>query len=154
MSDSVEAALARARACLGVPYAIGGMGPDKKWIVRGKPEIEDLEPREFDCSGFSRWVLGQAGAVIPHGCVAQMAFTSPVQKEQPLDLGFADLRGVDGLPDHVVISFDDKTVIEARGPQPGKDYGKVIFRPKSVWLAQKGWLGWRRAPSLYRGGAT
>ena len=149
-SQMIAAALSRARECFGVPYAIGGVNKDGVWVVRGKPEVLDLAPKEFDCSGFSRWTLGQAGVLIPHGCAAQWSYTTPVVgQEMPLDLGFADLRGGDKIPDHVVISFDGTTVIEARGPQPGKDYGKVIFRPKSVWLAQKGWLGWRRAPFLY-----
>lgn len=147
--EIIQRALEAAADQLGKPYAIGGE-VDGKWVVRGKPNISDPDPKEFDCSGLSRWVIGQCGIVIPHGCAAQIKFCKPIAGlPRPLDLGFADLRASDGVPDHVVIALADDNVIEARGKQVGKTYEQVILRPKKVWEAQNGWLGWYRVPGLY-----
>lgn len=147
----VKETAGKARAQLGKSYAIGG--PDDKggWIVRGKPLTSDQNPREFDCSGFSKWVLGQMGIDLPDGCALQIQVCrklSVMEAPQPLDLGFACLHGRDETPDHVVLRLDDQNVIEARGFQAGHDYNKVIIRPVSAWEAQAGWLGWHRAPGL------
>ena len=147
----VERVEALGRSLVGrTKYAIGG--PDGKggWIVRGKPAFNDPAPALADCSGWSRWLIGQgrsaAGRVeLPHGCLAQHAACLPVPGEPlPMDLGFADLRGGDDLPDHVVVLLSNAEVIESRGAP----HGGVILRPRAVWEKQKGWQGWRRVPGV------
>lgn len=144
---------------MGKPYAIGGKDRSGKWVVRGKPDIYNEDPEEFDCSGFSRWIIGQGmktdgrRILIPHGAQEQLAFCKPVTKNpRPLDLGFGDmdLDPKDPRPiDHVIIRLTDTMVIEARGPQKGRDYGKVITRPVSAWENWKGFMGWWRAEGIY-----
>jgi len=141
-----------AMAQIGKPYEIGGKGPDGVWIVKGKPTIYDKEPKSFDCSGFTRWVIAQGQAddqssvIIPHGCIDQLKYCRPVGAEpvRVLDLGFADLSGNDGAPDHVVIKISETEVIEARG----KPYNAVILRPIAAWEAQRGFLGFWRVPGI------
>lgn len=133
-----------------VTYAIGGNGPDGKWVVRGKPGLDET-PTEADCSGWSRWLIGQGQPriLLPHGCIAQLKFCTPVVgSPQILDLGFADLHGKDGQPDHVIIKITWDRVIECRG----EPYNKVFTRPISVWEAQRGMMGFWRVPGIYDGG--
>lgn len=140
---------------IGKPYAIGYEDKTtKKWMVKGKPSISNSEPADFDCSGLSRWACGQGMdenrrvIVLPHGCIEQLKFCEPLgnQRPRPFDLGFADLRGGDGAPDHVVIVIDNANVIEARG----NPIGKVITRPIAAWEAQKGFLGFWSVPGIYK----
>lgn len=134
-------------------YAIGGLDKNGLWLTKGKPSIEDPEPVDFDCSGLSRWIIGQGTQdngrtiIIPHGCINQIKFCKPMVfvKPRPLDLGFADLSKQDGKPDHVVIVLDSINVIEARG----NPYNKVILRPVSAWENQKGFLGFWSVPGVY-----
>jgi len=141
---------------IGIPYAIGGKDKETgKWIVRGKPHIHRAEPDEFDCSGLSRWIIGQGvnirgkRTIIPHGCRFQIRKCEPVHGDvMPLDLGFADMRGKSEV-NHVVIRYSETIVIEARGKQQGRNYGKVITRPVSAWENWKGFYGWWRVPGIY-----
>ncbi len=147
---------------VGKLYAIGG--PDAvtgKWVVRGKPNISEKDPLAFDCSGLSRWLIGQGvqesglSIVLPHGAQEQIAkclvVTNP-KAWRPLDLGFGDMDmdPKDARPiDHVIIRIDETTVLEARAPQPNRDYGKVITRPVSAWEKWPGFMGWWRVPGIY-----
>lgn len=135
---------------LGKPYALGGPG-EHGWVVRGKPDISDAEPADFDCSGLSRWSIGQGTCVngekviLPHGTIPQVKFCIPISRPpKPLELGFADLD-CSGQVDHVVIAKNAAMVIEARG----RPFYKVIERPISKWEAQKGFLGWWSPPGIY-----
>ena len=147
---------------LGVTYAIGGF-KDGRYVERGKPSISNTKPDEFDCSGLTRWIVAQGRdengkvTVLPHGTGAQIAFCKPLalQKPRRLDLGFADMDK-SGTVDHVVVVCDGSNVIEARGKQKGKDYGKVIMRPMTAWEAWGGFMGWWEVPGIYgdvQGGA-
>lgn len=139
---------------IGTPYAKGYPGK-KDWVVRGKPEITEKSPSEFDCSGLARWIIGQGvptdgkRIILPHGTIEQIKFCIPISREPfPLDLGFADLDE-SGEPDHVIVYYGMnsgvQTVVEARG----KPYGRVIERPRDKWESQKGFLGWWTVPGLY-----
>ena len=141
---------------LGKPYAIGAKDlKTKKWVVRGKPEVCDEDPMEFDCSGLSRWIIAQGidqhgkRLVLPRGSYNQVKECRPVVTGwRPLDLGFADMDGEGGI-DHVIIRLNEELVVEARGHQKDRDYGKVITRPVSAWEAWRGFFGWFRAPGIY-----
>jgi cell wall-associated NlpC family hydrolase len=54
--------VAIAQSQLGVPYVWGGSSP----------------ATGFDCSGFTKWVFGQAGHYLPHSSNAQAGYGSPV----------------------------------------------------------------------------
>mgnify|MGYP001586072011 CR=1 FL=1 len=130
------------------------------YIWGAKPKFnEDPRSTGTDCSGFSRFIIGQLvqldgrRILLPHGAQEQLAFCKPVGgTPRPLDLGFGDmdLDPKDKRPiDHVIIRLTDTLVIEARGQQKGRDYGKVITRPVSAWEKWPGFWGWWRAPGLY-----
>lgn len=155
-NDEIDRVCELAKSQLGKPYAIGGwegQGKDKIYVVRGKPGINNPNPRDFDCSGFSRWIIAQGldenkrCIVLPHGCVEQIKFCRPLAHQAPrrLDLGFASLHSSDGSPDHVIVRYDDYDVIEARG----EPRNMVIMRPIKVWENQKGFLGWWEVPGVY-----
>jgi len=145
------------RKQLGKPYAIGSKDPETGlWVIRGKPKISDPSPVAFDCSGLATWGTGQGKCItggnifLPHGTREQILFCNALRhdKPKPLDLGFASMDG-DNTVDHVVIRLNDKVVIEARGHQKDRDYGKVIIRPVRVWEDWRGFLGWFRVPGIY-----
>lgn len=152
--DEIKRVLILLTAQLGKTYAIGGPDKNGQWVVRGKPSISNLNPDNFDCSGLSRWIIAQGRdeygkvMVLPDGCREQIKVCRALANEPrlPLDLGFAALHHQE--PDHVIIVADEAHVIEARGQQQGKDYGKVIQRPIPIWEAQKGFLGWWRVPGV------
>ncbi|ERG64032.1 hypothetical protein L332_06110 [Agrococcus pavilionensis RW1] len=54
--------VATAQSQLGVPYVWGGASPSTG----------------FDCSGFTKWVYGQAGHFLPHSSNAQAGYGTPV----------------------------------------------------------------------------
>ncbi|MCR8670229.1 C40 family peptidase [Agrococcus sp. HG114] len=54
--------VAIAQSQLGVPYVWGGSSPSTG----------------FDCSGFTKWVYGQAGHYLPHSSNAQAGYGTPV----------------------------------------------------------------------------
>lgn len=131
------------RRMIGTPYAMGYQG-EKDWVVRGKPHIDDKDPKEFDCSGLSRWIIAQGicrnglRIVLPHGTIEQLKACIPIARPpRALDLGFADMDG-SGQPDHVIIAYSSQIAIEARG----KPFNKVIERPISKWESWPKFLGW------------
>lgn len=113
-----------------------------------KWRLDDPSPAgPIDCSGFVRWVLAP-WVLIPDGSYHQVGVCKKLPaavKAAPLDLGFADLSGGDGVVDHVVMVLNGEEVIEARA----KPYSAVIKRPRERWLAQKGFLGFYTVPGIY-----
>ena len=140
---------------------------DRPYQFGAKWPLTDTNPQApVDCSGFSRWIIGQGRdahgrqIVLPHSCINQIKVCKPLALERPLvlDLGFADLIGQDGAPDHVVVRISESLVIEARGCKTHLGhkpelcpYKKVVLRPAAVWDAQKGFMGWWRVPGLRDG---
>lgn len=138
---------------VGKKYAIGSMGEDGKWITRGKPDVSNKDPHEFECSGLSRWIIAQGRdrhlkqILLPHGSYNQIKVCTAVGSEKwmPLDLGFSDsVNDSDDKIDHVIIRINEKSVIEARG----KPFNGVVQRPVSAWEAHKGFFGWWRVEGL------
>ena len=137
MNAEAQNALALADGMLGREYLLGA-----KWILAMR---EPFGP--IDCSGFSRWVLWQAGIVIPDGSYNQIRvcvkLPASLQKTPPpLSLGFYAKDGEN--VDHVVIARDDVNVIEARG----EPYNAVINRPIERWLQQPGFFGFYSPPGI------
>lgn len=139
---------------VGKNYAIGGPGKDGKWITRGKPSLSVIDPSEFDCSGLSRWIIGQGRNYkndrisLPHGTYNQINVCRPLLVEpwRPLDLGFSEsIRDTDDIIDHVIIRITETTVIEARG----KPFHHVVQRPVKAWEKYPGFWGWYRVSGIH-----
>jgi cell wall-associated NlpC family hydrolase len=97
-----QAAVAFARARLGLPYIWGGEGPDG-----------------YDCSGLTKLAWQQAGRMLPHFAADQYAASTPVSYGQlrPGDLVFWSRTGKPADIYHVAIYLGDDQVIMA--PHPG-----------------------------------
>lgn len=115
-------------AQVGKPYGHAECGPTET-------------PRELDCSEYVERAFAEVGVAVPDGCVNQFPAS------RPLDLGEARLVGdvnffkkKDAPPHHVVMWFDEKNVIEARG----EPFNAVILRPLAKIEAWPESTGWRR----------
>ena len=73
--DHGQRVVAIAKKYVGAPYRWGGSSPSG-----------------FDCSGFVRYVYGQAGVELPHNAAQQYRLGAPVARDQlePGDLVFFD----------------------------------------------------------------
>jgi len=148
--EEVNRLLDKAESYIGTPYATPKRRDDGTYSKAGKPDLNDSLPMYFDCSGFTRWIIGQGRnkhggrVVLPHGSYNQIIVCKPVATNPlPLDLGFSSSKK-GGKINHVIINFRGANVIEARGHRKGKDYGKVIFRPRIKWENFAGFYGWFR----------
>jgi cell wall-associated NlpC family hydrolase len=90
------AAVAAARSKVGIPYALGGVGPSA-----------------FDCSGLTRWAMGQAGIALPRTSFQQIGVGTPIVRAaiQAGDLVFFNADGPGAS--HVGIATSASTVISA-----------------------------------------
>lgn len=114
----------------------------KSYLFGAKPLQTNLNPSQFDCSGFVTWCYGQLGIIVPDGSVDQ--FEASVHVDSPLvgDLAFFKREG--GPIHHVGMFYDDEFVAEARG----EPYNRVITRPRKIWEAWHEFVGWNRFKSL------
>lgn len=120
-----------ARAHLGRPYKFGGK------LFLGDPAPDMKIP--VDCSGFTRHVYSCVGIYIPEGSGAQYVHSYPADAAVGVLGFFKDKERVY----HVGLLLDEKNVIEARAPEAGKDYGRVILRPRRNWELYPRFSGWR-----------
>lgn len=101
----------------------------------------------WDCSELVEIAYAQIGIKVPDGARYQIAacykLLGPVEREDLGDVGFL-IDPPDTPARHVVMVYDDKNVIEARG----KPFNKVMFCPKSYWENRKGFTGWYRFKTL------
>jgi peptidoglycan DL-endopeptidase CwlO len=90
------AALAAARTKLGLPYALGGVGP-----------------ASYDCSGLTQWAFAQAGVTLPRTSFEQASAGVHVDRAavQAGDLVFFDANGPGAS--HVGIATSNGTAISA-----------------------------------------
>jgi len=101
-SDRSTALVQRAAQFLGTPYAYGGS-----------------DPGGFDCSGFVRYIYGEAGYNLPHNAAAQSGLGQTVSREelQLGDLVFFSCGG--GGINHVGIYCGDGRFIHSSSPRSG-----------------------------------
>ncbi len=123
-------------AQLGRPYKMGGK------LHLGDPEPDKKMP--VDCSGLTRWAYSTEGIYIPEGSGNQYVHSYPADAIIGA-LGF--FKNKEKVY-HVGIMIDEKQVIEARAQETGKDYGKVILRPRRNWEAYPFFSGWRLPDAL------
>jgi peptidoglycan DL-endopeptidase CwlO len=90
------AAVAAARSKVGLPYALGGVGPGA-----------------FDCSGLTQWAMGQAGIALPRTSFQQIGVGTPITRAaiQAGDLVFFNADGPGAS--HVGIATSASSVISA-----------------------------------------
>ena len=90
------AAVAAARSKVGLPYALGGVGPSA-----------------FDCSGLTQWAMRQAGLALPRTSFQQASVGTHVDRAaiQAGDLVFFDANGPGAS--HVGIATSATTAISA-----------------------------------------
>ena len=118
----------------------------------GKPYVFGIEndgvqaPGAWDCSELVQGALAHIGIRFTDGARYQLHACKKLPegtKEELGDLGF--LVDPVGTPArHVVMVFDDLTVIEARG----RPFSRVIVCEKKYWLNRPGFLCWYR-PGVY-----
>lgn len=94
--------------------------------MRGKPyvfgaevNLNDPNPRAFDCSELIEWACAQIGVRFPDGSWNQIAACSPIS----VDRGIKTPGALLYRPGHIVISRGDNTTIEAKG----RAYGVGVF---------------------------
>lgn len=113
----------------------------KKYVFGWEVDLNDPDPRAFDCSEFVQWLFHQLGAKMPDGSWNQYEASIPVVTPGPLDLGF--LRYVDGPVFHVVVRYDDFWCINPKGAEIGVIKEEVRNFEKNITFA-----GWRRPKCL------
>lgn len=132
--------LEAAKRQLGKPYKFGA-----------EVNLDDPDPKEWDCSELVEWSYHQAGLHIPDGSYNQFQYCASTDDPHPGDLGFfretreKNLAGRKiGEIYHVGIMVDNTRVIEARG----RPMGTVLYRPVIAWREYVNFAGWRVHPNL------
>lgn len=122
---------------LGKPYQFGF-----------KPADSDPNPKEFDCSGLTKWLFAQIGVHIPDGSQNQFEASVPVSDPQFGDLCFLAHPGAP--THHVGVVWDDGMVLEDHGSAVWDSEPKfqVVLRPQSRWEEQPDFAGYRRLKQI------
>jgi cell wall-associated NlpC family hydrolase len=115
-SSTVQDILLSALSLSGTPYKFGGVSPDTG----------------FDCSGFVRYVFGQAANLtLPHGAraISQLGKSIPIGQLQPGDLVF--FNTLKQAFSHVGIYLGDGRFIHA--PASGGDV-RIVDMSDQYWV--------------------
>ena len=119
----------------------------------GKPYVFGVEndgiqaPGSWDCSELTSEAIRRAlNLKFPDGARYQLHACKKLADGVPEDIGdLGFLVDPPGSPArHVVMIYDDKHVIEARG----RPFSRVILCKKRYWLEREGFLYWYR-PLVY-----
>lgn len=128
------AIVAKAMTQAGDPYIFGY-----------EVDLDDLDPKAFDCSELLQWVCAQLGVkpIMPDGAAGQHDFCKEqgtmVSIEKAVKTVGALLFRISSSGNHVVISRGDGSTIEAKGAA----YGVGVFSTKN-----RGWTAAALIPGV------
>ncbi|WP_323379154.1 C40 family peptidase [Pyxidicoccus xibeiensis] len=110
-----------------------------RYIFGAEVNLNDKNPKAFDCSELVQWAAHQAGVSIPDGTMNQL----PHVKNKGTTISVAEALRTRGAllfrPGHVAISLGDGRTIEAKGSA----YGVGIFSAHN-----RGWTTGALVPGL------
>ncbi|NMO21370.1 hypothetical protein HPC49_29990 [Pyxidicoccus fallax] len=110
-----------------------------RYIFGTEVNLNDKNPKAFDCSELVQWAAHQVGVKIPDGTMNQL----PHCKQKGTTISVSEALRTRGAllfrPGHVAISLGDGRTIEARG----KNYGVGIFNANG-----RGWTTGALVPGL------
>lgn len=115
----------------------------KPYIFGYEVDLNDPNPKAFDCSELIEWFFHQLGFAVPDGTWQQYRDSVAVDSPMDFDVNFLLKNGK--TPFHVVIKLDENMIVQARG----SSYG-VIKEPIDQFLTRDAKLtsGWRRFKCL------
>jgi cell wall-associated NlpC family hydrolase len=119
-----------------------------KYVYGAEANLNDPDPKAFDCSELTQWAANRAGVTIPDGAAAQYDKLSTdgrtISVDQALHTPGALLfhANADGSISHVAISLGDGRTIEARNSK----LGVGVFDNRGDWLNRAAVLPGLSAP--------
>lgn len=110
----------------------------KPYVFGYEVKLVDLDPIAFDCSELVEWFYHQMDVRVPDGSWHQYTQSSPVADPRPFDVNFLLKNGK--TPFHVVLMYDDQTIVHAKGEKYG------VVKESNDYLARNAKIasGWRR----------
>jgi cell wall-associated NlpC family hydrolase len=94
-----------------------------RYIFGAETNLNDPNPRAFDCSELVQWAAHQVGITIPDGTMNQLPHIQRAGKAISVEQALRTRGALLFRPGHVAISLGDGRTIEAKGSQ----YGVGIF---------------------------
>ena len=110
-----------------------------RYIFGTETNLNDPNPKAFDCSELVQWAAHQAGVSVPDGTMNQLPYFKQKGTTISVDQALKTRGALLFRPGHVAISLGDGRTIEARG----RDYGVNIFSAQG-----RGWTAGALIPGL------
>lgn len=110
-----------------------------RYIFGTETNLNDPNPKAFDCSELVQWAAHQAGVSVPDGTMNQLPYFRQKGTTVSVDQALRTRGALLFRPGHVAISLGDGRTIEARG----RDYGVNIFSAQG-----RGWTAGALIPGL------
>jgi cell wall-associated NlpC family hydrolase len=110
-----------------------------KYIFGAEANLNDPNPKAFDCSELVQWAAHQVGIFMPDGTMNQLPYIQRAGKTIPVDKAVNTRGALLFRPGHVAISLGDGRTIEAKGSK----YGVGIFSAQG-----RGWKNGGLIPGM------
>ncbi|MDY7231808.1 peptidoglycan-binding protein [Hyalangium rubrum] len=110
-----------------------------RYIFGAEVNLNDSNPRAFDCSELVQWAAHQAGVSIPDGTMNQLPHAQRAGTTMSVEEALRTRGALLFRPGHVAISLGDGRTIEAKGSA----YGVGVFSAHN-----RGWTAGARVPGL------
>jgi peptidoglycan hydrolase-like protein with peptidoglycan-binding domain len=94
-----------------------------RYVFGAETNLNDPNPKTFDCSELVQWAAHQVGVSIPDGTMNQLPHIQRAGKAISVDQALRTKGALLFRPGHVAISLGDGRTIEAKGSK----YGVGIF---------------------------
>lgn len=114
----------------------------KPYVFGYEVKLDDTDPKAFDCSELVEWFYAQMGIKVPDGTWHQWTQSKPVADPRPFDINLLLKNGK--TPFHVVMKFNDESIIHAKGHDFGVVLESMEYLERNKHLAS----GWRRFSCL------